>query len=186
MEKRYIRRKLGQEWADGIIPQVMKDLHEISKNMKVVKIMISDEDFAEVTLLDEWNNQRRHTVDLKNNSCSCREWQVTGKPCKHALAWILSNRGMKIDDYVHEYYSVARFRAAYEGRVEPMLDRSQWPEVNLGYKVWPPLLGRAPGRLKVQRIRGCIEKKQNKRKVRCRRYVLSCIHFSCTNPLLLS
>jgi hypothetical protein len=105
----------------------------------VVKISISDEDFAEVTLLDDWNNHRRHTVDLKNNSCSCRQWQVTGKPCKHALAWILSNRGLKIDDYVHEYYSVARFRAAYEGRVEPMLDRSQWPEVNLGYKVWPPL-----------------------------------------------
>jgi hypothetical protein len=135
-----------------------------------------------VTLLDEWNNQRRHTVDLKNNSCSCREWQVTGKPCKHALAWILSNRGMKIDDYVHEYYSVARFKAAYEGRVEPMLDKSEWPEVNLGYKVWPPMLGRATGRPKVQRIRRCIEKNQNKRKVRCRRYVLSCIHFTVMHP----
>jgi hypothetical protein len=79
MEKRYIRKKLGEQWADGIIPQVMKDLHLISKNLKVVKIIISDEDFAEVTLLDDWNNQRRHTVDLKNNKCSCREWQVTGK-----------------------------------------------------------------------------------------------------------
>jgi hypothetical protein len=76
---------------------------------------------------------------------------------------------MKIDDYVHEYYSVARFKAAYEGRVEPMLDRSQWPEVNLGYKVWPPLLGRAPGRPKVQRIRDSIEKNQTKKKVRCTR-----------------
>jgi hypothetical protein len=57
----------------------MKDLHLISKNLKVVKIIISDEDFVEVTLLDDWNNQRRHKVDLKNNKCSCREWQVTGK-----------------------------------------------------------------------------------------------------------
>jgi len=70
---------------------------------------------------------------------------------------------------VHEYYSVARFRAAYEGRVEPMTDRSQWPEVNLGFKVYPPLLGRAPGRPKVQRQRGCLEKNANKKKVRCKR-----------------
>ena len=71
---------------------------------------------------------------------------------------------MKIDDFVHEYYSVARFRAAYAGRVEAMTDRSQWPEVDLGFKVYPPLLGRAPGRPKVQRRRGGLEKNANKRK----------------------
>ena len=76
---------------------------------------------------------------------------------------------MQIADFVHEYYSVARFRAAYEGRVEPMTDRSQWLEVNLGFKVYPPLLGRAPGRPKVQRQRGCLEKNANKKKVRCKR-----------------
>jgi len=169
MEKRYIRKKLGQQWQEGILPSVMKDLNLISNNLKVVKVKVSDEDFAEVTLLDEWNNQRRHTLDLKNQNCSCREWQITGKPCKHALAWILSNRGMQIADFVHEYYSVARFRAAYEGRVEPMTDRSQWLEVNLGFKAYPPLLGRAPGRPKVQRQRGCLEKNANKKKVRCKR-----------------
>jgi len=106
MEKRYIRKKLAQQWQDGVLPQVMKDLNVISQNLKVVKITVSDDDFAEVTLLDDWNNQRRHTVNLKDNTCSCREWQVTGKPCKHALAWILSNRGLKIEDFVHPYYSV--------------------------------------------------------------------------------
>jgi len=76
---------------------------------------------------------------------------------------------LKIEDFVHPYYSVGRFRVAYEGRVEPMQDRSQWPEVNLGFKIFPPLLGRAPGRPKVQRIRGSIEKNVNKKKVRCKR-----------------
>jgi len=184
MEKRYIRKKLAQQWQDGVLPQVMKDLNVISQNLKVVKITVSDDDFAEVTLLDDWNNQRRHTVNLKDNTCSCREWQETGKPCKHALAWILSNRGLKIEDFVHPYYSVGRFRAAYEGRVEPMQDRSQWPEVNLGFKVFPPLLGRAPGRPKVQRIRGSIEKNVNKKKVRCKR-CKSFGHFAktCKQPM---
>jgi len=169
MEKRYIRKKIANEWADGVLPAVKKELNLISNNLKVVKVATSDEHFAEVTLLDDWNNQKRHTVDLKNKSCSCREWQITGKPCKHALAWICSNRGMKIDDFVHEFYSVARFRAAYAGRVEAMTDRSQWPEVDLGFKVYPPFLGRAPGRPKMQRRRGGLEKNANKKKVQCSR-----------------
>jgi len=84
------------------------------------------------------------------------------------LAWILSNRGVKIADYVHEYYSVARFRAAYEGRVEPMPDRTQWPKFQLGFKVHPPLLGREAGGPKKVRIRGCLEKQASKKKVRCK------------------
>ena len=91
---------------DGILPNVIKDLNTISKNLKVVKVARSDEGIAEVTLIDDWNNHKRHMVDLQGHSCSCREWQIIGKPRKHALAWILSNRGIKIADFVHEYYSV--------------------------------------------------------------------------------
>lgn len=112
---------------------------------------------------------KSYTEGLFKWHMNCREWQITGKPCKHALAWILSNRGIQIADYVHEYYSVARFRAAYEGRVEPMPDRTQWPEFQLGFKVHPPLLGRGAGRPKKVRIRGCLEKQANKKKVRCKR-----------------
>ena len=76
---------------------------------------------------------------------------------------------MQVADFVHDYYSVAKFRLVYEGRVEPMPDRSQWPQVDLGYKVFPPLLGRAAGRPKVVRQRGCLENRANKKKVRCKR-----------------
>jgi hypothetical protein len=169
MEKRYLRKKIGEQMEDGILPNVLKELNTISKNLRVVKVSVSDDHFAEVTLIDQWNNTRRHTVDLANHKCSCREWQVTGKPCRHALAWILSNRGLQISDFVHEYYSVARFRSAYAGRVEAMPDRSQWPAVDLGFKVLPPLLKRAAGRPRVQRIRGTLEQNAAKKKVRCRR-----------------
>ena len=123
MEKRYLRRQIGKDMQDGILPNVIKDLNTISKNLKVVKVARSDEGIAEVTLIDDWNNHKRHMVDLQGHSCSCREWQS----CEHALAWILSNRGIKIADFVHEYYSVQRFRATYASRVKPLPDRSQWP-----------------------------------------------------------
>ena len=85
------------------------------------------------------------------------------------MAWILSTRGLRIEDYVHEYYSVARFKATYADRIEPIPDRSQWPVVDLGFKVYPPLLGRGAGRPKVVRQRGCLEKNANKKKVKCPR-----------------
>jgi len=53
MEKRYIRKKIAHKWGDGILPGVMKDLNLISKNLKVVKVKVSDDEFAEVTLLDD-------------------------------------------------------------------------------------------------------------------------------------
>ena len=124
MEKRFLRRKVGREMSEGILPSVIKELNLITKHLKIVKVVVSDDDFAEVTLIDEWNNTKRHTVDLVNHKCSCRAWQIIGKPCRHALAWILSNRGLQIKDFVHEYYYVDRFKAAYADRVPPMPDRA--------------------------------------------------------------
>ena len=66
MEERYMRKKVAQQWEDGILPSVVKELNLISNNLKVVNVAESDDNFVEVTLFDNWNNQKRHTVDLKN------------------------------------------------------------------------------------------------------------------------
>lgn len=135
MEKIALRRDIARNMEDGILPNVMKQLNALTENIKVVKTVRSDNDYAEVTLVDDDNITRRHTIDLVNHSCSCRKWQVTGIPCNQALGWICANRGIKIEDYVHEYYSVHKLRAAYAVRVEPMTDRSQWHVVVLGFSV---------------------------------------------------
>ena len=86
MEKRYLRKQITSKMVDGILPNVIKKLNQVSNNLRVVNVTRSDDDCAEVTLVDANNNTRRRTVDLKNHNCSCRVWQVTGKPCHHALA----------------------------------------------------------------------------------------------------
>jgi len=35
---------------------------------------------------------RRHVVYLDLQECTCKEWQVSGKPCPHALAMITIER----------------------------------------------------------------------------------------------
>jgi hypothetical protein len=44
-----------------------------------------------------------------------------------------------MEDYVHEYYSVSRFSAAYEGEIEPLTDKTQWPHVDTGFVLRAPL-----------------------------------------------
>lgn len=65
---------------------------------------------------------------------------MSGKPCPHALAFIQMFPDVDMATFVHEYYSVERFRAAYNGSIPHMTDKSQWPQVDLGFKLLPPPL----------------------------------------------
>jgi predicted transcriptional regulator len=64
IEKRYLRKKLARQWTERIIPSVINELNVISRHLTVIKVDVYDDDTAEITLLDQWNNQKRHTVDL--------------------------------------------------------------------------------------------------------------------------
>ena len=56
------------------------------------------------------------------------------------------------------------FRAAYADIVPPMPDRTDWPQVELEYKLLPPKQKRAAGRPRVVRIRGSAEQRANRKK----------------------
>jgi hypothetical protein len=64
--------------------------------------------------------------------------------------------------YLHPYFSVYHFRTAYAGVIKPLPDKSQWPHVDIGFKLLPPLTKRAVGRQRKNRIPSCLEFKGNK------------------------
>jgi len=66
-------------------------------------------------------------------------------------------RNRSVEDYVDDYFLVDKFKKAYEHVIKPMTDRNQWPEVDMGFKLWPPLLKRAAGRPRTRRIKGVEE-----------------------------
>jgi uncharacterized C2H2 Zn-finger protein len=73
-----------------------------------------------------------------------------------------------LEDYVDSYYFVSKFKVVYEGWVEPMTDKTQWPKVDLGFKLWPPVLKRAAGRPRTRRIKAADEGGTRKKK-KCKR-----------------
>ena len=44
-----------------------------------------------------------YTVNLPSRSCTCRKWDLSGIPCRHAVSAIREN-GMEVDDYISDYY----------------------------------------------------------------------------------
>ena len=103
---------------------------------------------------------RRHVVYLDLQECTCREWQVSGKPCPHALAVIITERQPDMEKYVNGYYSVKKLQAAYAGVIPSITDKQQWPAVDKGFKVFPPVANKktGPGRQRKNRILSCLER----------------------------
>jgi hypothetical protein len=78
-------------------------------------------------------------VNLEKKTCSCRQWQISGLPCIHALYFITSLRGPagEIDQYVDEYYFVARLNVTYADNVPSIEGKHQWETVDPGFVLHP-------------------------------------------------
>ena len=60
--------------------------------------------------------------------------------------------------YLHEYYSVQIFKAAYASPIPALTDQSQWPEVEIEFTLCPPVTRRKAGRPKQSRFKAWFEK----------------------------
>lgn len=77
-----------------------------------------------------------------------------------------------MDDFVDPVFSVSCFRAAYEGVIPCITDKSQWPIVNKDFKLQPPVpKPRTVPRQRKNMIPSCLEKGKGKirRQVKCPR-----------------
>ncbi|XP_078153162.1 uncharacterized protein LOC144548369 [Carex rostrata] len=166
------RRIVGAKLQGVILPNVIKQLNVKSRNVGKVSISRGGDKCAEVSGIDSDGNAWRHAVELDRKECTCREWQISGAPCIHAIAFICSLRGARLEDYVHDYYSLHRFKVAYAGVIRPMTDKSQWIKHDPGFTVHPPKTKRPPGRPRKERIHGCLENISKKRHQckRCKQY----------------
>ncbi len=148
-----LRGKIASNMEGIIIPAITNALNAKSKAIKDHEVLICGAMTAEVTV-----STIRHAVNLGQKTCTCRVWQVTGKPCSHALAFIAKlSREVCMDDFVHEYFSIERFKKAYAGVFNPITSKHMWPRVDLGYKIKKPKLRRKPGRPRVSRMKASDE-----------------------------
>lgn len=155
------RRRIGRSMSGLILPHIYNDLKMRSHGLKY-RIQRSDDDIAEVygkhwTFAKDQLVDFKHVVDLKHMTCTCRSWQISGKPCPHAIAFITYLREENLQLYVDKSYTIEKFRSAYEGRIPALTDKKQWPKPDKGFFLYPPLLRRPAGRPVTHRYKAAHE-----------------------------
>ena len=168
MEKLYQRRTLAMKLTSKVLPHIIKSLNAKSRGLVGYSIHKGIGHMAEISGVYMDLTPWRHIVNLETRTCTCKRWQLTGLPCNHAISLICSYRGLELEDYVDSCYFVSKFKSAYEGWMEPIPDKSMWPQVQLEFKLWPPVLKRAAGRPRSRRIKSVAEGGSRKRK-KCKR-----------------
>jgi hypothetical protein len=150
-----LRKRIAHRMEGKILPHIISKLKELSRNLDIDVVTSSLDGIAEV--MARGGSSYRFVVNLKERTCSCRAWDVSGIPCKHAIAYITSIPGEKIEDHVDNYYSVQSFRAAYEGTIPSIPDKSMWPKKEHGFFLYRPLLKSTAGRRRQNRYKGAAE-----------------------------
>lgn len=89
-----------------ILEHIVNKLKEQSKNLDI-EVITSSDGIAEV--IAKGGSGFRFVVNLDERTCSCRAWQVSGIPCKHAIAFITSISREKLEDHVDHYFSIEKF-----------------------------------------------------------------------------
>ncbi|XP_019197082.1 PREDICTED: uncharacterized protein LOC109190937 [Ipomoea nil] len=90
-------------------------------------------------------------------TCTCRSWDLTGIPCRHAISaiWMKHGKG-PVNDYVHQCYFTQTYLRAYGGSIKPMAGPTEWPETDRKPPL-PPVYTAKPGRPKKARKKGMDE-----------------------------
>jgi len=83
-----LRSKIAESIEGKIIPSITKALTAQSKAIKDCEVLRCGHGTAEVSAPTKSGALFRYAVNLKLKTCSCWAWQVSGKPCRHGLAFI--------------------------------------------------------------------------------------------------
>ncbi|XP_077222088.1 uncharacterized protein LOC143855924 [Tasmannia lanceolata] len=117
---------------------------------KIEKVRMTACDYhVEWSSGDEYEVHRfgkKFVVNLRERSCGCRNWDLTGIPCTHAAAAIFFKHD-SVEEYVHPYYRRDAFQRSYGELIHPMPSMEQWPQSDME-PVQPPPLRRPSGRPK--------------------------------------
>ena len=97
-----------------------------------------------------------YTVNLPSRSCTCRKWDLSGIPCRHAVSAIREN-GMEVDDYISDYYLTSKWQGVYFRGLRPVNGPKFW-KLSGAERIEAPPYKRPPGRPKGKaRIKGILE-----------------------------
>ncbi|KAK1432692.1 hypothetical protein QVD17_09590 [Tagetes erecta] len=87
-------------------------------------------------------------VNLRERTCSCRKWDLSGIPCFHVCA-VAGFLKRDAEEFVHSYYTKEMYMKSYAYSILAMAGEDYWPVVEMPMD--PPPIKIQPGRPKKNR-----------------------------------
>ncbi|KAL3643911.1 hypothetical protein CASFOL_011843 [Castilleja foliolosa] len=153
-----ILRSISERWFYERNQAAMAREHELTEAVEKIlgeviengaKLTAENLSAHKFTVKDRFNN---HVVDMSENSCTCREFEIMSIPCMHAAA-AARKMGKTLHAYVDDYYRMTALREMWADMVMPLPNPSTWeiPDGVSSLKCIPPDNPRQAGRPKTSR-----------------------------------
>lgn len=162
------RRSKSNLWFSVLAPSPEKRMMEAIGVASTYQVLRSDEVEFEVI-----SAERSEIVNIGTRCCSCRNWQLYGIPCSHAVAALLSSR-KDVYSFTENCFTLSSYRETYSKEIRPIPSRIEWkkegeiPSDEDSRVVRPPKFRRPPGRPEKKRI--CVDDlNREKHTVHCSR-----------------
>ncbi|XP_042989569.1 uncharacterized protein LOC122316819 isoform X2 [Carya illinoinensis] len=146
MESIYMRRVDSSQRTTKLTPSKEERLQKETSLAQSLQVLHSHGNTVEV------RGESVDVVDIDHWNCSCKEWQLTGLPCCHAIA-VFDCIGRSPYDYCSRYFTVENYRLTYAESIHPVpnVDRPiEGESVDAIVTVTPPPTKRPPGRPKMK------------------------------------
>lgn len=130
----------------------------------------------------------RYAVDMRAKTCSCRRWDLTGIPCRHALRVVLDQKKRyKTDNLVSDWYLTSKWQHQYSDSIKPVRGIKFWiPSGESTIQAPPREISKGHKKKPQQRIKGVNKSPKKGKKVTGHNRVMHCsrcgsTEHSCTN-----
>ncbi|KAG5550082.1 hypothetical protein RHGRI_015138 [Rhododendron griersonianum] len=143
IQKRYAK---GMTWTGSVGSHVKKRLAKAQNASRICTLLYCGGDVYEV--IDDGHTFQ---LNMSTRTCTCREWQVAGIPCRHTVS-ALTHKRVNIEDGCDPSYKLEAYMQCYGGMIHPIRDQRYW-EPDQFHKLDPPPLRRMPGRPRKNRRR---------------------------------
>ncbi|KAK2638316.1 hypothetical protein Ddye_026111 [Dipteronia dyeriana] len=114
MKRMYKRLEDARKWSSNLPPPVAKKLVERQDEGRFMTVLCASDTKYEVK-----EESKYFIINLITRSCDCGLWEVSGIPCKHAMAVITAKR-LSAEDYIDAYLTKAAYLKNYSYVIHPI------------------------------------------------------------------
>ena len=122
-----VRKKhdLCESYDRRISPRVMRKIEKLKDSSRLWQACAAGNGKYSV-----YHGFEGYVVSIVEKTCTCRAWELSGIPCLHTIA-VMREERQKVEDFIHEFYSIDKYRKAFAYAVNPINGHNLWVKQDL-------------------------------------------------------